>query len=65
MGRLITVFIYIYYIDRRWRFNIYVVRTFRGTDCDTGHYLVVVNVGERLAVSKQAAQILVWKDLFS
>jgi hypothetical protein len=25
-------------------------------DCDTDHYLVVANVRERLAVSKQAAQ---------
>jgi len=32
------------------------VRSFRGADCDTDHYLVVANVRERLAVSKQAAQ---------
>jgi hypothetical protein len=29
---------------------------FQGTDCDTDHYLIVVNVRERLAVSKQAVQ---------
>jgi hypothetical protein len=29
------------------------VRSFRATDCDTDHYLVVVNVRERLAVNKQ------------
>jgi hypothetical protein len=29
------------------------VRPFRAADCDTGHYLVVAKVRERLAVSKQ------------
>ena len=43
-------------IDRRWHSSILDVRNFRGTDCDTDHYLVVANVRERLAVSKQAAQ---------
>ena len=28
----------------------------RGTDCDTDHYLVVAEVRESLAVSKQAAK---------
>ena len=31
-------------------------QSFRGTDCDTDHYLVVAKVREKLAVSKQAAQ---------
>ena len=32
------------------------VRSFRGAECDTDHYLVVARVRERLAVSKQVAQ---------
>jgi endonuclease/exonuclease/phosphatase family metal-dependent hydrolase len=43
-------------IDRRWHSIILDVRSFRGADCDTDHYLVVAKVRERLAVSKQAAQ---------
>jgi len=31
------------------------VRSFKGADCDTDHYLVVAKVRERLAVSKQEA----------
>jgi hypothetical protein len=43
-------------IDRRWQSSILDVRSFRGADCDTHHYLVVAKVRERLAVRKQAAQ---------
>jgi lipopolysaccharide export system protein LptC len=43
-------------IDRRWHSNILDVRSFRGADCDTDHYLVVAKVREKLAVSKRAAQ---------
>jgi hypothetical protein len=43
-------------IDRRWHSNILDVRSFRGADCDTDHYLVVAKVRERLAVCKQTAQ---------
>jgi hypothetical protein len=32
------------------------VRSFRAADCDTDDYLVVANVGERLAVNKQRLQ---------
>ena len=32
------------------------MRSFRGADCDTDHYLVIEKVRERLAVGKQAAQ---------
>ena len=43
-------------IYRRRHSSILDVRSFRGADCDTDHYLVVAKVRERLAVSKQAAQ---------
>ena len=32
------------------------MRSFRGADCDTDHYLVIAKVRERLALGKQAAQ---------
>ena len=32
------------------------MRSFRGADCDTDHYLVIAKARERLAVGKQAAQ---------
>jgi hypothetical protein len=43
-------------IERRWHSSILDVQSFRGADCDTDHCLVVAQVRERLAVSKQAAQ---------
>ena len=43
-------------IDRRWHSSILDLRSFRGADCDTDHYLLIAKVRERLAVGKQAAQ---------
>jgi hypothetical protein len=43
-------------IDIKRHSGILDVRFFRGADCDTDRYLVVAKVGERLAVSKRAAQ---------
>ena len=43
-------------MDRRWLSNVLNVRSFKGADCDTDHYLVVAKFRERLAVSKQAGQ---------
>jgi len=42
--------------SRRWHSSVLDVQSFRGADCDTDHYLVIVKVRERLAVGKQAAQ---------
>jgi endonuclease/exonuclease/phosphatase family metal-dependent hydrolase len=39
-------------IDKRQHSNILDVRSFRGTDCDTDHYLVVAKLRERISVSK-------------
>ena len=36
--------------------NIFYIRSFRGAKCDTGNYLVVAKVRDRLAASKKAAQ---------
>jgi len=41
-------------IDRRRHSSILDVRSFRGADCDTDHYLVVENLVERLAVNKKS-----------
>jgi hypothetical protein len=43
-------------IDRRQHSNILDVQSFSEADCDTDHYLVIVKMRERLAVSKRAAQ---------
>jgi len=43
-------------IDKRWNSSILDVRSSRGADCDTDHYLMVAKLSERLAVNKQAAQ---------
>jgi hypothetical protein len=40
-------------IDRRWHPSVRDVQYFRGAGYDTGHYLVVAKVRERLAVSKE------------
>jgi len=33
-------------IDRRWHSSVLDVRSFRGADCDTDHYLEIANVRE-------------------
>ena len=43
-------------IDRRQHSSIWYVRSIRGTDFDSDHYLVVAKVRERFAVCKQEAQ---------
>ena len=41
---------------RGWHSSTLDVRSFRGTDCDTEHYLVISKVREKLAASKHSAQ---------
>jgi len=43
-------------IDRRWHSSVLDVRSFRGGDCDTDHYLAIAKVRGRLAMGKQAPQ---------
>ena len=43
-------------VNRRWHSILPDVRSFRGADCDTDHFMVVAKVRKRLAVSKQEAQ---------
>ena len=43
-------------IDTSWHSSVLDVRSFRGADCDTDHYLVIAKFRERLVVGKQAAQ---------
>jgi hypothetical protein len=45
--------IYHILIDRRRHSSLLDVRSFRGADCDSDHYLIVAKVMERLAVSKR------------
>jgi hypothetical protein len=43
-------------VDRRLQSIILDVRSFRGADCDTDHYLVAAKLRERLSVIKRVAQ---------
>jgi DNA repair ATPase RecN len=43
-------------LDRKWQSNVLDVRSFRGADFDTDHYVLIAKVRERLSVGKQAAQ---------
>jgi hypothetical protein len=43
-------------VDRRQQSNILDVRSFRGADYDTDHYLVAAKLRERLSVIKRVAQ---------
>ena len=50
-------------IDRRWNSSMLDVRSFRGADCDTDHYLVVPKVREILAVINKQHRNLMWTHL--
>jgi hypothetical protein len=57
----------IYHILIDWKRHSSVpdVRSFRGADSDTDHYLTVAKVRERLAGGKQTTQNLTWRDSIS
>jgi hypothetical protein len=43
-------------IDRKWHSSILEIRFFRGADCNTDHSVVVEEVRERLAVTKETTR---------
>jgi hypothetical protein len=45
-------------IDKRRHSNILDVRSFRGADCDSEHYLIVAKLRGIISVSKRARQQL-------
>jgi endonuclease/exonuclease/phosphatase family metal-dependent hydrolase len=47
------------FIDRRQHSSILDVRSFRGSDCDSDHYLVVAKIRGRLAASKRPVNKMV------
>jgi len=49
--------------DRRWHLSVLGVRSSRGADCDTDHYLVIAKVREILAVVNRPRRGLIGKDL--
>ena len=50
-------------IDRRRHSSLIDVRSFRGSDCDTDHCLVVAKVRERLALENKQHRSLMGEDL--
>jgi hypothetical protein len=58
---IVLYYIILYYII--YHSSILDVRSFRGADCDTDHYLVVAKVTERLAVENKPHRNLMGKDL--
>ena len=50
-------------IDRRRQSSIVDVRSFRGADCDSDHYLAVAKLRERLAINKKLHRNLRGKNL--
>jgi hypothetical protein len=44
------------FINRRRQSSVFDVRSYRGTNCDTGNYYIVSEITEGLSLSKRAAQ---------
>ena len=45
-------------IDKRRQSSILDIRSFRGADCDSGHYLLIAKLRKRLSVAKRVDQIV-------
>jgi hypothetical protein len=52
-------------IDRLQHSSVLDVGSFRAADCDADHYLVVMKIMERLAVSKQRMQQISYREIES
>jgi hypothetical protein len=51
-------------INTKWHLNVLDIWCFRGADHDTGHYVAIAEVRDRLSANKKCKR-LVWRDKLS